>query len=402
MEISCPHCFAIYPVNPEKIPDKGATPTCKKCGVAFTIVKATGDPVRDRAQRMKGYVLVRETNGEALYVEKQSDTGKHSRKSLKARTALKSKHIRLGACMAGVLLLLCAAILFFWKHQVHSEFERALKSSAIQASNKQFELNFEKVSFSWLGGLRRERGSIHGLSLIDLETRHSFKLADRIDFELTPSKKHFITKPFNIHMDGRFAKTVLKGCIVERTERDGPHVSLKADEFYSVLRGIELFTALHAEFAFRLNRDEQKENQRGSPVAGDIEFRAREIQVWSEPIIKRAEMLVSLKTGAVATLERCSLTILGAAVKATGRLEFQNPVERSDGSITVSGSNISPIMKYIHRVNEKAFDRIVTALVALEEQNAGAYNQGADSLELRISYNQSGIKINGQELQTLL
>jgi hypothetical protein len=48
--------YAIYPINQEKLPQKGATPTCKKCGVAFTIVKATGDPVKDRAQRMKGYV----------------------------------------------------------------------------------------------------------------------------------------------------------------------------------------------------------------------------------------------------------------------------------------------------------------------------------------------------------
>jgi predicted Zn finger-like uncharacterized protein len=101
MEVSCPNCYAIYPINPEKLPEKGATPTCKKCGVAFTIVRATGDPVKDRAQRMKGYVLIREGQREELHRERVSSSKKISRKNVSVKAVLESRSFRRGVWIAG-------------------------------------------------------------------------------------------------------------------------------------------------------------------------------------------------------------------------------------------------------------------------------------------------------------
>jgi len=58
VEVFCPHCFANYFVPPERIPEEGVTTPCKKCGKSFTMVKASGDPVRDRANRQQGFVVV--------------------------------------------------------------------------------------------------------------------------------------------------------------------------------------------------------------------------------------------------------------------------------------------------------------------------------------------------------
>jgi len=102
---------------------------------------------------------------------------------------------------------------------------------------------------------------------------------------------------------------------------------------------------------------------------------------------------------AVAALDQCSLQVLGSAVKATGRLEFQNPVEESEASLRVSVRDFSHIMKYIHRLNEGAFDGIVAALVTLDEKKATVYNQDSDSLDLTLSYKNAKIKINEQELR---
>jgi hypothetical protein len=56
-------------------------------------------------------------------------------------------------------------------------------------------------------------------------------------------------------------------------------------------------------------------------------------------------------------------------------------------------------MKYIHRLNESVFDRIVVTLVALDERKATVYKQDSDSLDLILSYKNSKIKINDQDLQ---
>ena len=430
MEVSCPNCYATYPINPEKLPEKGATPTCKKCGVAFTIVRATGDPVKDRAQRMKGYVLIRESQKEELYREKAGSSGKISRKSLSAKTVLESRSFRRGAWAAGIALLVCCAAFFVWKNQVHGRFEKALQKSLVQASNNQFAVTFQKVSFSWFGGLTRDRGCIHGLSVTNLATRDTLTLAEKIHFDLETSKRRFITRPFNIYADGKTAKTVLKGCVLDTREGEASYLSFRTDEAYSVVNGIELFTILDMEASFHFNAKEGQENRPFISGDGHFQLRAGEIHVWSEPIISGADMLLSLKNGvlpkyrpageakhgnvmelfrtqwgenlAVAALERFSFTFFGSTVKASGALEFQNPMEQSQASLMVSVKNLRPIMKYIHRVNEKAFDQILVTLVALDEKNAGAYNKTADSLELSFSYKDSRMMLNDQDIQSLL
>ena len=430
MEVSCPNCYATYPINPERIPEKGATPTCKKCGVAFTIVRATGDPVKDRAQRMKGYVLIRDNSRrEEIFRDTQSPS-KSSQKAFSIKSILENKHFRLGACIAGILLLLCSAALFVWKSQVHSRFEETLRNTLAQASSKRFTFAFEDVSFSLFGGLGRDQGSIHGVSVTDRESHETLKVTEKINFVLEPSKKHFITKPFTVHMDGKDAKTLLKGCVLEVQENSGPHLNFKVDEAFSVVNGIELFTVREMEVSFAVNGKEWKENPRFVLGDGDFGFRAGDIYVWSELVVKNADILVSIKNGlfskdqdaaeaspanhmeifrtkwgenkAVASLDRFSLQFLGSKVKASGTLEFQNPVEGSEASLRVSIKDFSHIMKYIHRLSESAFDRIVVSIVALDERKAAVYNQESDSLDLTLSYKNSKVRINDQDLQGVI
>ena len=74
-------------------------------------------------------------------------------------------------------------------------------------------------------------------------------------------------------------------------------------------------------------------------------------------------------------------------------------MEGSEASLRVSIKDFSNIMKYIHRLNESAFDRIVVTIVALDERKATVYNQDSDSLDLTLSYKNSKIRINDQDLQ---
>jgi predicted Zn finger-like uncharacterized protein len=430
MEVSCPNCYAIYPIKPEKIPDKGATPTCRKCGNAFTIVKATGDPVKDRAQRMKGYVLIRGSQTEETPGNGADFSCKAGLKTPSARSLLVSRNLRNGARVAGILLLIFCSAFFVVKNRVHGKFEKALKGSLIQASNEQFTVNVEKVSFSWFGGLTRDRGCIHGLSLTNHGTRERLELVDKIHFDLQASQKRFISKPFDFHLNGAGARTVIKGCVIEARNEGEAHVTFRADEIYSVMNGIELFTVLGMDLSFRLSAKKGKDRQGVTSGDGAFQIRAREVKVTGEPIIKEADILVAIRNfmlpkgrsgesrapvsvvnrlytqwgdqQAVAVLERCSLNVFGSKVGAEGSLEFQNPVEQSKGSLNLSISNMSPMMKSLHRINEKAFDRILLTLVVLDERNAGAYNRAADSLAVSFSYRDSRIRVNNQEIQSLL
>jgi predicted Zn finger-like uncharacterized protein len=427
MEIACPNCYATYPIKPERIPEQGATPTCKRCGVAFTIVKATGDPVKDRAQRMKGYVLLRENKKEENFPEMESLSKNPFQGTLSAKAILENKHFRLGACIAGVVLLLFSGAFFLWKNQVHSRFEKSLKVTLAHASSERFTLAFDAVSFSLLGGLGRDQGCIHGLTVTDRETRETLKVADEIHFELEASRKHFMTKPFNVHLKGKQSKSVMKGCVLEAEEKNGLRLEFKVDEAFSVMNGIELFTLRGMEVSFSMNGTEWKENPRFVLGEGVLGLRARDIEVWNEAAASNVDILVSIKNAlfakdrhageaspvnhmdvfrtkwgenkAVAALDQCTLQVLGSAVKATGRLEFQNPVEESEASLRVSVRDFSHIMKYIHRLNEGAFDGIVAALVTLDEKKATVYNQDSDSLDLTLSYKNAKIKINDQDLR---
>jgi hypothetical protein len=58
-------------------------------------------------------------------------------------------------------------------------------------------------------------------------------------------------------------------------------------------------------------------------------------------------------------------------------------------------------MKFIHRLNTDTFDRIVLALVDLDEKNVSLYAPNADSFDLRLSYKTSRIKLNEKELKPL-
>jgi len=431
MEVSCPNCYATYPINPERIPEKGATPTCKKCGVAFTIVKATGDPVKDRAQRMKGYVLVREnTIRKDFFSETEADSRKPPQKALSVKTILENRQFRLGACIAGLALLLGFTGFFVWKIQVHSRFEKHLKNTFAQASNTKVTIAFEEVTFALLGGVSRDQGTIRGLTITNRETKGTVKFSDSIDFELEASEKRLVTKPFNVYIDDRGSKYVMKDCVLEAEASSGTHLKFKADEVFSIVNGIEVFTVQRLEASFSTQGTEWKENPRF--VLGDAEFgfRADDIHVWSESVLRDVDILVSIKNGlfakdqpaadatpvnymdifrtkwgenkAVAVLERCSLRILGSEVKAGGKLEFKNPVEGSEANLRVSIKDFRHIMKYINRVSETAFDRIVVALVSLDEKKAAAYNQDSDFLDMTLSYKNSKVKINDQDLQSFI
>ena len=59
-------------------------------------------------------------------------------------------------------------------------------------------------------------------------------------------------------------------------------------------------------------------------------------------------------------------------------------------------------MKYIHQTNEEAFEKIVSALVALDERQVNAYEQSTDVLDLNLSYRNSRIQINDQEVRNLI
>jgi predicted Zn finger-like uncharacterized protein len=430
MEVSCPNCYTRYPIHPEKIPERGATPTCKKCGVAFTIVKATGDPVKDRTQRMKGYVLIRENTTEEFSRETGTLSKEPNQKILSARKILENKHFRVGAALAGILLLLCSSAFFVWKTKVHSSFEKALKGTFARVSNDGFAIAFDSVRFSVLGGLSREKGCIQGLTIANRQRGVTLKGPDKIYFELEPSQKHFVTKPFDVHVDGKGNRSALKGCVLELQERNGQHVRFTADEAFSILNGIEIFTIRGVEIAFSFQGTEWKENPRLQQGNGEFGVRVKNIEVWSEAVARNVDIMVSVKNGlfakdqqagdaipvnymnmlraqwgenkAVAILERCALDVLGSTVKANGRVEFQNPAERSEASLRVSAKDFSHIMKYIHRLNESAFDWIVLALVTLDEKKTAVYDQNSDLLEMTLSYKNSKIKINDCDLQSLI
>ena len=105
---------------------------------------------------------------------------------------------------------------------------------------------------------------------------------------------------------------------------------------------------------------------------------------------------------AVASIDRCSFKILGSAVKLSGKLEFRNPSDESEMVLSFNAKDFSRIMKFIHRMNKDTFDRIVSALVDLDEQNVSLYAPNTDSLDLNLSYKTSKIKINDKDLQPII
>jgi hypothetical protein len=104
---------------------------------------------------------------------------------------------------------------------------------------------------------------------------------------------------------------------------------------------------------------------------------------------------------AVASIDRCSLSILGSAVQLGGKLEFRNPPDETELDLSFKAKDFSRIMKFIHRINTDTFDKIVLILVELDEKNVSLYAPSADSLDLNLSYKTSRISINEKELKPL-
>jgi hypothetical protein len=103
----------------------------------------------------------------------------------------------------------------------------------------------------------------------------------------------------------------------------------------------------------------------------------------------------------VANIDRCSFNLLGSAVQLAGKLEFHTPPDESELSLALKAKDFSRIMKFIYRMNGETFDKIVVALVDLDEKNVNLYAPNTDALDLNISYKPSKIKINEQELKPL-
>jgi hypothetical protein len=431
MEISCPNCYAVCLVSLDMIPEEGLATTCERCEAVFTIVRSSGDPVKDRARRMKGFVVLRDKKTEDPFREPKSALEQSSAWPHGAATVLENRGFKLGILVAGILILLSAAFFFVWRSQVESHFEKALKSSLAHDSNKRFALAFEDLHFSFFGGLNHYRGYIAGLSVRDLETGGSYRLVDRIDFDLDSSRKHFITKPFNMEVKAKDSKTAFRGCVLEAEERNGAHLKFKVEEACSIASGVELFTVRGMEGYIDFS-EADRPGGIGPFLVGDLGLglRAKQIEAWSGTLGQDVDILISVKNGvftkdqqagelgtvsytdifqtkwgenkAVAALERCSLNLLGSAVKLAGKAEFHNPLQESEANLYLSIKDFRHIMKFIYRTNEKAFDKIVAVLVALEEKKSPIYKQNSDSLDLQISYKNSEIKLNNREIKGLM
>ena len=108
------------------------------------------------------------------------------------------------------------------------------------------------------------------------------------------------------------------------------------------------------------------------------------------------------ETQTVATMNPCSLNILGSTVEMAATLEFQKPPQDNELDLSFKAKDFSRIMKFIHRINSDVFDKIVVTLVDLDEKNVSLYAPNTDTLDVNLSYRTSKIKINEQELHATL
>jgi len=429
MEVSCPNCYTSYTVSAEKIPEQGVTPTCKKCGTTFTIVRASGDPVKDRANRMKGFVVLRERNRANAFQNRESTSAEGSDKKFDIGALYEKRSFKVGVCIAGVVILLLFAGFYQWKNIVHKRFEEALRSALAHAPDSRFALKFRDVKFSAFGGLTRDTGCIQGLHLafyVDDETPFTLDLVDEIRFELKASQKHFITEPFDIELNIADSELALKNCVIEAQENQGWAMEFRVDQTYAGTKGLHAFTAQGIAFFFDFRGEEWKEDQRFLIGDANFGFIASHIESSNITVGRNVDILFSIRNGIFAkdeyatdasalnyldmfqtkwgdngtimSVEHCSAEILGSSVQLAGQLAFHNPVLESEFDLLFTAKDFSHIMKFIHRMNEAAFDKIVFTLVALEEQDVHVYRQGTDVFNLNLSYKNSKIRINDQEI----
>jgi predicted Zn finger-like uncharacterized protein len=430
VEVFCPHCFANYFVSPERIPEDGVTTPCKKCGKSFTMVTPSGDPIRDRASRQQGFVIVQAKKSR---VSEQEFNGSSFREAARKKSAaselFKKKGFKIGVCAAGAVLLVVMGVFYFWKSSVHGRFEKGLRQTLAQASNSRFEFKVENVTFSSLGGLTSTQGCLHGLALSDREARKIIYYADKVYFQIDPSKKQFITEPFTLRVNVYNSKIVLNGCVVEAAEVDGWQATFRAKEATTELEGTDVLTGQGIEVSLEFKGAEWSADPRFLLGHANLCLKVKQVEAINESVTKNVDIRLTLKNGlfpkqsegaqagpgtyaetmktkwgeskAVASIERCSLGILGSAVQLAGKWEFRNPSEESEASLSFKAKDFSRIMKFVHRINSDAFDSIVAALVDLGEKNVSLYTPATDTVDLSLSYKTSQFKVNEKELKPL-
>jgi predicted Zn finger-like uncharacterized protein len=433
VEVFCPHCFANYFVSPERIPEDGVATPCKKCGKTFTMVKASGDPIRDRASRQQGFVVVQ---AKKRRVSEQDPNGSSSREVSQKKQepsafsrVLKNKGFKIGVSGLAALLVVALGAFYFWKSSVHSRFEKGLRQTLAQASNSRFEFKLENVTFSSLGRLANTQGCLHGLALSDREARKIIYYADKVYFQVDPSKKQFTTEPFTLRVNVYNSKIVLNGCVVEAAEADGWQATFRAKEGTAELEGMDVLTGQGIEVTLNFRGGEWSADPRFLLGQADLGLKVNQVEAIHASVTKNVDIHLTLKNGvvpkqgdgqqagpvnfaetmktkwpeskSVASLDRCSLNILGSAVQLAGKLEFRKAPEETELSLSFKAKDFSRIMKFIHRMNSETFDRIVLALVDLDEKNVGLYAPNTDSVDLSLSLKPSQVKINEKELKPL-
>jgi predicted Zn finger-like uncharacterized protein len=434
VEVFCPHCFANYFVSPERVPEDGVTTPCKKCGKSFTMMKASGDPVRDRASRQQGFVVIQpkkrrpseeETNG---YSSRELPQRKSDASALSG--LFKKKGFKIGVCAAGAVLVLVLGVFYLWKSSVHSQFEKGLRNTLAQASGNRFEFKVEDIKFSVLGGLTREQGCLYGLALSDREARKILYYIDKLQFQIDPTKKQFVTEPFTLRVNVYDSKIILNKCTLEVGGADGWQAIFRAKEATAELEGMEMLTGQGLEFKLDFKGADWNADPRFILGDAQLSLKLKLVESLSANVTNDVDILFTLRNAllpkqgdaaqagagndretldtkwgqskAVASIDRCSLNLLGSAVQLAGKLEFHTPPAESELNLALSAKNFSRIMKFIHRMNSDTFDRIVVTLVDLDEKNVSLYAPNTDSLDLNFSYTASKIKINEQELRANL
>ena len=431
VEVFCPHCFANYFVSPERIPEDGVSTPCKKCGKSFTMIKASGDPLKDRASRQQGYVVIQPKKRRSPEEESNGYSSREVRQEKSAASGLfKTKGFKLGVCAAGIVLVVVLGVFYLWKYSVHNQFEKSLRNTLAQASNGRFEFKLEDIKFSALGGLTREQGCLYGLALSDREARKILYYADKVYFQIDPSKKQFVTEPFTMRVNVYNTKIILNGCVFEAAGSDGWHATFRTKEATAEVEGMDVFTGQGLELTLGFKGGDWNADPRFLLGDADLGLKVKQVESLSASISKNVDILFTLKnglfpkqsdgvkagpgnysetfrtkwgeSGTVASIDRCSLNILGSAVQLAGKLEFRNPLDESDLDLSFRAKDFSRIMKFIHRMNSETFDKIVLMLVALDDNKVNVYAPSTDSLDLNVSYKTSKIKINEQELKPLI
>jgi len=430
VEVFCPHCFANYFVSPERIPEDGVSTPCKKCGKSFTMIKASGDPLKDRASRQQGYVVIQPKKRRSPEEESNGYSSREVRQEKSAASGLfKTKGFKLGVCAAGIVLVVVLGVFYLWKYSVHNQFEKSLRNTLAQASNGRFEFKLEDIKFSVLRGLTREQGCLYGLALSDREARKILYYADKVYFQIDPSKKQFVTEPFTMRVNVYNTKIILNGCVVEADGTDGWHATLRAKEANAELERTEMLTGQGLEIKLGFKGGDWNADPRFVLGDAQLSLKVKLVASLSEKITNDVDILFTLKNAllpkqadgaqagagkysetmrtkwaeskAVASIDRCSLNILGSAVQLAGKLEFHNPLDESDLDLSFRAKDFSRIMKFLHRMNSETFDKVVLMLVALDENKVNVYAPSTDSLDLNVSYKTSKIKINEQEVTPL-